>query len=222
MIDYPQRIKELRAKYNLTQEQLAVRLNVGRTTIAYIEQGSREINDTVKLNLLKEFCYDIESDTYSKDLTNIDIKPKNLVKFPFYRIGASAGSGTYIDDNILEDDIVFDKRALNLLLPKEINIDYLQCFSVSGDSMTTPDNKGILNGDLLFVDISKKQVYDGIYVIEANNELRVKRLTKNLDGSLLIQSDNPKYPSETYNIETSPYNLSIVGKVVYTMSKGNI
>ncbi len=219
MIDYPQRIKQLRVKYNLTQEQLAKKLGVGRTTIAYIEQGSREINDSVKLNLLKEFYYDIENDVYIKELENIDIKPKNLIKLPFYRIGVSAGSGTYINDDILEDYIIFDKRVLNVLLPKNSNLEYLQCFSVSGDSMTSPEGKGILNGDLIFVDISKKQIFDGIYVIEANNELRIKRLIKNLDGTLFIQSDNPKYPKEVFNPETSDFTLSIVGRVIFNISR---
>ena len=97
----------------------------------------------------------------------------------------------------------------------------LNCFMVTGDSMVNIDNKGIFDGDILFVDITQKQVFDGIYVIEINNELRVKRLLKQLDNTILIKSDNPAYPTEIYDTENSPYNLSIVGRVVFNITRGN-
>jgi putative transcriptional regulator len=41
------RIKELRARYNLTQDELAQKVGVVRATILYVEKG--EYNPTIKL-----------------------------------------------------------------------------------------------------------------------------------------------------------------------------
>jgi putative transcriptional regulator len=41
------RIKELRARYNLTQDELAQKVGAVRATILYIEKG--EFNPTIKL-----------------------------------------------------------------------------------------------------------------------------------------------------------------------------
>ena len=40
-MDIAKRLKELREKHNLTQEELAKELNVSRTTISNYENGSR-------------------------------------------------------------------------------------------------------------------------------------------------------------------------------------
>ena len=212
MIDYPQRIKQLRVKYNLTQEQLAKKLGVGRTTIAYIEQGSREINDSVKLNLLKEFYYDIENDVYIKELENIDIKPKNLIKLPFYRIGVSAGSGTYINDDILEDYIIFDKRVLNVLLPKNSNLEYLQCFSVSGDSMT---DIGIFDGDYVAIKKANDAKIGDVVLAVVDNEFTLKTYKKDEKGPYL-KPENKEYP-----IIRPKNSLSIFGVALGIMRKIN-
>jgi putative transcriptional regulator len=47
------RIKELRARYNLTQEDLAIKVNVRRETIVFLEKG--KYNPSLKL------AYDISS-----------------------------------------------------------------------------------------------------------------------------------------------------------------
>lgn len=47
MVDMKTRIKELRARYNLTQEELARKVGVRRETILYIEKG--KYNPSLKL-----------------------------------------------------------------------------------------------------------------------------------------------------------------------------
>ncbi len=55
------KIKEFRAKYNLTQEQLAKIVKVRRETIVFLEQG--KYNPSLKLayNIAKVFNEDIEA-----------------------------------------------------------------------------------------------------------------------------------------------------------------
>ena len=52
------RIKELRARYNLTQEQLAKKVGVRRETIVFLEQG--KYNPSLKL------AYDVSKALKSK------------------------------------------------------------------------------------------------------------------------------------------------------------
>jgi len=47
VVDMKTRIKELRARYNLTQEELARKVGVRRETILYIEKG--KYNPSLKL-----------------------------------------------------------------------------------------------------------------------------------------------------------------------------
>lgn len=55
------RIKELRAKYNLTQDDLAQKVNVRRETIVFLEKG--KYNPSLKLayDISKVFLTNIEN-----------------------------------------------------------------------------------------------------------------------------------------------------------------
>ncbi|MFT4309406.1 MAG: helix-turn-helix transcriptional regulator [Candidatus Woesearchaeota archaeon] len=48
------RIKELRARHNLTQEQLAQKVGVRRETIVFLEQGKYNPSLQLAMNIAKE------------------------------------------------------------------------------------------------------------------------------------------------------------------------
>lgn len=60
------RIKELRAKYNLTQEDLAKKVNVRRETIVFLEKGkynpslqlAYEVSKVFKLSIEEVFIFE--------------------------------------------------------------------------------------------------------------------------------------------------------------------
>jgi phage repressor protein C with HTH and peptisase S24 domain len=53
--------------------------------------------------------------------------------------------------------------------------------------------------------------------------LIVKRLVKKLGGTLIIISDNPKYPEEIYKPDQDKeLEIKVIGKVVWNGSKENI
>ena len=54
------RIKELRARLGLTQEQLAQQVNVRRETIVFLEQGKYSPSLKLALSIAKEFNTTIE------------------------------------------------------------------------------------------------------------------------------------------------------------------
>lgn len=218
--EIPFRLRQLRLKFGIkTQKQLAEKLGVGSTIIAEMEQGVRPLSDKAALALLRVFKYDIENDRYFDEDENITLENKNIVKIPFYHISVAAGSGIYIEDDVVKDELILDIRYLQQALPN-FNYKNLIAFKVSGDSMESIEHTGILDGDILLVDITKKEVYEGIYVFKSQNELKVKKLIKHPDNTITIQSFNPHYSTYFYNPEEATYTLEIIGRVILNMSRG--
>lgn len=218
-----EKLRDFRIAQKLKQKDFAQKLGIASSTLGYVEQGSREITDKIKLALIKVYGYDIDEDKYIQpSLDEAERVSDNLISIPFFRVSAAAGSGVQLDEHQECSRLVFDKRYLKSILPVSVDLDYLQCITASGDSMWTPDNKGINDRDILFIDTKNRIPDNGVYVILVNNELRVKRLLKRLDETIAIKSDNPKYETEIYNPETSPYTISILGKVVFNISNGNV
>lgn len=54
--DINKRVKEIRDKLCLTQQEFAERVHVGRATIASIEAGNINVTDRNIANICKEFC----------------------------------------------------------------------------------------------------------------------------------------------------------------------
>lgn len=71
-------------------------------------------------------------------------------------------------------------------------------------------------GDLLLIDRSVVIVkQDAIYAIAHAGELRIKRIQRRFDDSLVIRSDNPSYQPEELTASQAE-QLRIVGRVVWS------
>lgn len=58
-----------------------------------------------------------------------------------------------------------------------------------------------------------------IFAMIYNNELYIKRIFKQADGSILMQSDNPEYQSRDLVLSPSDQvNLTVIGQVVDIVS----
>ena len=72
------------------------------------------------------------------------------------------------------------------------HFDHLEIITADGDSME-PTIKKL---DFVFVDRTYRTVREeGVYAVTFADELFIKRIQKQVDGGLLLISDNPKYPS---------------------------
>lgn len=72
----------------------------------------------------------------------------------------------------------------------------------------------ISSKDTLLVDTSKTNPRDGhIYVIRSSDVLWVKRIQRQIDGNLLLISDNATYPSMPLALAEHP-DIQIIGQVV--------
>ncbi|KIM10653.1 MAG: phage repressor protein [Sulfuricurvum sp. PC08-66] len=129
----------------------------------------------------------------------------------FYRVrfyselSASAGGGGEAEAHICED-VVIDPLFL-AQLGGEASLKHIEALRVSGDSMEpTFSYDDIIFVNRIMTDISR----GGIFTIQTDNGLLVKRLQRRIDGRVDIISDNKEYLVE----QAHPSQIHIIGRVV--------
>jgi phage repressor protein C with HTH and peptisase S24 domain len=136
--------------------------------------------------------------------------PEGFVLVPRYDVAASMGNGAVIHSEQIVDHLAFRAEWVRTELgtsPKQLVL-----ISAIGDSM----EPSLRAGDLLLVDRSVENVHqDAIYAIALDGELRIKRIQRLFDGTLVIKSDNPSYRTEELT-PSQAEQLRIVGRVVWS------
>lgn len=127
-----------------------------------------------------------------------------------YSIEASAGQGALVEAENIDQHLAFKESWLR---KSGINPANLIAIYARGDSMEPT----IFSGDSLVIDKTRDTVTSdgGIYVINYDGELFVKRVQKQLDGLVAITSDNKNYQPMTIPVE-SLSKLKIIGRVVWS------
>ncbi|MEI6158290.1 MAG: helix-turn-helix transcriptional regulator [Roseococcus sp.] len=135
--------------------------------------------------------------------------PSGGVLIPRYEARASAGIGTPLDPGWVSEKVLFSADFIRKRLRrKPENLALIEC---SGDSMEPT----LHDGDELLVDTTASDLRSGaIYILRVAGALLAKRVQPRLDGTLMIISDNTRYPPEVFQpSETS--QLDIVGEVIW-------
>lgn len=136
--------------------------------------------------------------------------PEDLVLVPEYNVSFSAGNGQIIYEVEEGAPKVY---AREWFIQEHIDPRRVKRFKVRGDSMEPV----LYNGDSVLVNLAEnipEQIIDGkIYAIRYANELRVKRLFRKLDGSLVLHSDNAAYKEEAVSPMLVQEYITIIGRV---------
>lgn len=130
---------------------------------------------------------------------------------PSFRVAAAAGNGREVYTEEPNGTRAYSKEWLR---QEGLNARHLVMIEVDGDSMWPT----ICDGDSILVDTSQTAVIDDeIYVFRVDHDLRVKRLRKNLNGTITITSDNKGDPSyiEERVTPAELAEMNIVGQVVH-------
>ncbi|WP_417537300.1 LexA family transcriptional regulator [Marinomonas sp.] len=129
---------------------------------------------------------------------------------PQYSIEASAGQGALVEAESIDQHLAFKESWLRR---SGINPANLIAMYARGDSMEPT----IFSGDSLVIDKTKNTVTSdgGVYVINYDGELFVKRVQKQLDGLVAITSDNKNYRDMTIPLQDLS-KLKIIGRVVWS------
>lgn len=219
-------LKDFRTHHQYTQQELADILGIAQQTITMVEKDQRKAPDSLKLAFLRKFKFDFDEliQTSKEGLTNVIIagldrvSTSNMVRVPFYHVFASAGTGISSPDYPETDVIYFDRRWLQNVVG--VNPDNLTIIQAKGDSMDGGIHP-IQDGDLLMVDVDDiEPVNNQVYVVRlTNQDLVVKRISKDWQGNITLTSDNPQYANITPTAEDM---LTIIGKVVWNGSKETV
>jgi len=217
-----ERITKSRKSKGFTQKYLAEILNISLPTMNHYETGKRVPNSA----LLAKLAGVVECDpgwlltgegsgnTQNPESFPTDSSMADFILVPRYNIEASAGGGSIIHSEQIVDHLAFKADWVHKELgthPKNLVLVH----SI-GDSMEPT----IRSGDLLLVDRSKSRMKgDGIYLINLDDGLMVKRVEWLLGGSVVIRGDNTAVSREQILLSTDLEKLHILGRVVWVGSK---
>ena len=220
------RITQSRKSKGFTQKYLAEKLSVSLPTMNHYETGKRVpgadflarlakavdcnpgwlLSGEEEMQIKEDYCYPSPRPSHSN--------MEGFVLVPRYNVEASAGGGSVIHSEQIVDHLAFKEDWVHKELgtnPKNL----LLVHSI-GDSMEPT----IRSGDLLLVDRSKSQVKgEGIYLINLDDGLMVKRVEWLLDGSVVIRGDNTLVSREQILLPKDLEKLHILGRVVWLGSK---
>jgi len=134
--------------------------------------------------------------------------PDEFISIPVYNVLASAGGGAWLDDRTcIIDSLTFRRDWLRK--KTSARSQDMAVIKVHGDSME-PMLKG---GDCVLVDMTQKALAGGgVFVIEQDGALLVKRLLPLPGNKVLVISENDRYPD--YEMQDG---ASIVGRAIHKM-----
>lgn len=134
----------------------------------------------------------------------------DTIRIPLFSATGSMGNGNdLITEDVLMGEIPVSRHWLALNVPRS-RPEALQLVHAYGDSMLGTLNSGdfaIVDTDCQVADI------DGVYVLQANGQLFIKRVTRRMDGAYVITSDNPSV--RTVDVLDGSQPVRICGRVVY-------
>jgi len=135
------------------------------------------------------------------------IEPTNrfyMVRY-FSEVNASAGGGADNDDEVYEP-LMLEANFVTSL-GGESELKNIEAINVTGDSMEPLFNYG----DIIFINRSKRDIgRGGVFTINTEHGLFIKRIQKRIDGKINIISDNKDYPT----MSADPQEIEIIGRVV--------
>lgn len=139
-----------------------------------------------------------------------DDEPRDdVVYVPESRIEFAAGNGRTAVYELVEDQEPATYR-LSWFQKYGINPARVRRFRVHGDSMEPM----LYSRDTILVNQDETQVIDGkLYAIRYGDELRVKYLRRQLDGTLILHSVNPLYEDERVPPELAQEHITVIGRV---------
>lgn len=199
--------KKLRLEWKYTQEEIAQKLGVGKSTISMYENGNREPDFEMLEAIADVFNVDMNRLISAKQPSPAPHYPPNiykveLKKFPL--LGKIAcGEPIWADED----------RESYVMADCDIKADF--CLKAQGESMI---NARILDGDIVFIKEQPMVENGEIAAVIIDDEATLKRVyyEKNKNKIMLV-AENSAFPPMVY-IGEELEHIRILGKAVYFTS----
>ena len=205
MINFNIRLKTLRTDAGLSQQDLAIKIGLSKSSVNMYERGEREPSLETLEAIADFFNVDIDYLLGKTDVRNryaSAIAANNVFPMPklrkLPRLGTIAcGEPILAEENIEDYDSV----------PENIKADFtLKC---KGDSMI---NARILDGDIVYIRQQPDVESGEIAAILIGNEATLKRVYK-YENKIVLQPENPKYEPLVF-VDEELNQIRIIGKAV--------
>lgn len=207
------------AKRGLTQAEMARELDVSRQAVQFWATGRTEpkgANLAKFKTLYEKELSSIEPVVYRQSGEDFGEDSDDWVRVPVVDSYASCGGGADPGTDLFVSTIDFLKVFL-MGLKGVTNTNRMHLIPSVGDSMEPT----ISRNALCLIDGNQTAIRaDGIYCLQAENSIYIKRVMRNLDGSITLISDNDSYPPQHIPREVLN-NAQVIGKVVYILNGKN-
>lgn len=131
------------------------------------------------------------------------------IHVPVLANAGSMGPGTDVHDDVVVGRLSLSPQWISsrLKLTTPQNLRFIHGY---GDSMEPT----FCDGDVLLIDTGINDVdIDGVYVLEANDRLYIKRVRQTLSGQFQVSSDNATV--KTIDVLDGTHPVKVLGKVVW-------
>ncbi|NPA65548.1 MAG: LexA family transcriptional regulator [Epsilonproteobacteria bacterium] len=180
-------------------------LGITRMNFATLKKRNR-----IPFNELLDFCakrsISINWLLYGQSPESLVEATNRYYKIKYFSdISASAGGGAYSEnEEISQLEIPIEFVSY---LGGESELKNIEALKVTGDSMEPTFSYD----DTIFVNRAKKDIQrGGVFVVQTEGGLFIKRIVMRIDGKVDIISDNDIYPVQTI----SPNDMEVIGRVV--------
>lgn len=216
MTDFSDRLKTERKRLRLSQAALGEAGGVTKDAQLNYEKGERAPTADYLQRLLGagiDVPFLFTGHRSSSGFSGPAPAPANsadTIRIPLFSATGSMGKGNdLITEDVLMGDVPMSRHWLALNVPRS-RPEALQMVHAYGDSMAGTLNSGdfaIVDTDAIEADI------DGVYVLQAGGQLFIKRVTRRMDGTHEVSSDNPNV--KTVDVLDGSQQVRICGRVVW-------
>ena len=219
-----ERLKEIRLKFNKTQNEMAEIIGISRSTYTGIEKGKATLTERNKMLIIDKLNVNpiwfetgegemLKSNFTQSDVRNVDTQTMNWIQIPFIPVHARATFAETFETEIHE--------LSTLTIPRLPGINYEngKVFEVDGDSM----DPTLSTGEQVFCEYVDpadwKYITGPVVVAFGNNLIVVKRIKENnlSNGELTLWSDNEM--GGKFTLHTEQDQIRRMYKVRYTVYK---
>lgn len=203
------KIKGIRKKRGLSQAQLASLTVSSYQLVSKWERGKVQPSYKKLIKICEALEIPVAELTGKTEIEEIS-DPGSYTYLPVYNVRGEAGPGEEIEEEKIIDALAFKKSWIN----NELHAQRSDLFLIymRGDSMEPT----LHANDIILIDRRETGISrEGIYVLRVDNSLLVKRLQRQLDGSIDVISDNLLYKPMKLNLNSPVNDLQIIGRVVW-------
>lgn len=191
-------------------KRLSDEINESQSTIQRIQKGTIKAPSVYIVKRIADYFGYTVDDMCFTDLSS-HIEDQEKISIPHLGVTFSLGEGCVRP----ESDIIVDTVSLSehfvMQKLRPTNPENLHFATAYGDSMKPT----LCDGDVVLIDTGIRTIeIDGVYALASNDELFIKRVTRDMDGGCTISSDNPAV--KTTKILNGDSQIEILGRVLRT------